>query len=114
MECLIKGGQGRVVEKDAQRGEIGDIGEDIEGGPEVADGGILEVIDGGDKGGKDDEQHGEVDGGFEAVAEVEAFEEGDKHGAQGLPHGEDGDVDVAEGLGVGEDEEDEEEDGERH
>lgn len=114
MEGLVQGGHVSIGEKDAQGGEIGDIGQDVHGGPKVADDGILEIVDGGDKGAEDDKKHGEVNVGGKVVAEIEALKKRDEHRAEALPNGEDGEVDVAEALGVGENKDDEKEDGERH
>lgn len=49
-----------------------------------------------------------------SIGKVKSFEKGDKHGAKGLPHGEDREANVAQALSIGKDKEDEEEDGDWH
>lgn len=50
----------------------------------------------------------------ETISKIGALKQGDKHGAQALPYGQNWEIDVAQTLRIGEDENNKEENGERH
>ena len=103
VEGLAKWGEG-ICEAESQRDDVGDVHEDVEGGPEVADGVELDVMEKSDGVCRQDEGHGAISGGGDPVAEEQALGKGDAHGGQGLDDGEDGEGDVAQRAGIGEDE----------
>ncbi|KAI0567175.1 hypothetical protein FGB62_4g127 [Gracilaria domingensis] len=102
MQGLLNRGE-RVGKTCAEREYVEDVNEDVGHGPGVPGGIVVQVGDGGDCVGHDDEYHGDGSGWGDGVREERAFHEGDAHGRHALEHGQHRQRDGTQGSGVGED-----------